>query len=99
MWQKRDANPRNNIVWVGNKYKLFDCVEDGKVQGFNDEAFVNLLKFLLLKPVDRGYDLRPYISEEHAAANKKQFINMKGEEPLNHEKIGRFQYPRNAIYF
>ena len=99
LWQTREANPRNNLVWVGKRHRMYEGIEDGKILGFNDEAFLDLLKFVVTETVDRGYDLRPYVSDEHSPAKKRLFINHMGEEPLPYTKIGRFQYPRKAVYF
>ena len=99
MWQSREANPRNNLVWVGKRRQMFEHIEDGKIVGFNDEAFVDLLRFVTMETVDRGYDLQPYVLDEYSPAKKRLFINHKGDEPLPYKKIGRFQYPPNAVYF
>ena len=99
LWNNDSANPLRNLLWTTDNLRLYDAVEGGEVKGFNDEVLKNLLRFVLLQPRDRGVDLRPYLLEEDAPVNKKLFINHKGDEPLPYEKIGRFQYPVNAVYF
>ncbi len=99
MWQDTEANPRNNILWVGERTKLFDCVEDGQLKGINEDAFKCLLRFVLQNTGDRGVNLRPYLSEENSPQNKEYHINFKGQPAEEEPKIGRFQYPPNAIYF
>ena len=69
------------------------------MHGLNDEVFKQLIKMLILQPVDRGVDLRPYLPEETAPKHKHVYINKLGDPPLDIPKIGRWQYPRNAVYF
>lgn len=99
LYKNDECNPYRNLAWVSGPHRLYDQVENGQVKGFNDEVLKLLLKCILLKPVDRGVDLRPYLPDEESPLNNKLFINMKGEPPIEHPKIERFQYPRNAVYF
>jgi small subunit ribosomal protein S30 len=90
------GNPLRNIVWATDPLPLFD----GDSHRPNDEAFKLLLKCLLLRPsVGADVELRPYLRDEEAPLYRTAYINHKGDEPLPSVKIGRFQYPRNAVYF
>ena len=93
------TNDKQNICWAGEPMTLFDVVENGEVKGFNDEAFKQMLRMFLMKPVDPGVDLRPYLPDEQSPSRITRHINHLGEEPIERKKIGRFQYPRNAVYF
>ena len=99
LWKRDDAHVLRNLCWASPEYQLYEGVEDGQVVGLNQEVLRLLLKFFLNKPVDRGVDLRPYLQEEPAPRHKHLYINHKGDPPLDIPVIGRFQYPRNAVYF
>uniref|UniRef100_H2ZRS5 Mitochondrial ribosomal protein S30 n=1 Tax=Latimeria chalumnae TaxID=7897 RepID=H2ZRS5_LATCH len=43
-------NPRKNICWGTESMKLYEAVEDDKVEGFNDEVLELLVRFLLNAP-------------------------------------------------
>lgn len=88
-----------NILWASEPMKMFDTIENGQVKGLNEEAFKTMTKLFMLKPVDRGIDLRPYLPDEESPVKKSLYINFKGEEPLPVKKIGRWEYTRNPVYF
>ena len=52
------------MCWATGPHKLYDTIENGKIQGFDDNVLEHLIKFITLKPVDRGVDLRPNLDEE-----------------------------------
>ena len=96
LWLDNDANRLRNVVWASEPMPLFE----GGSRKPNADAFKLLLRSLLLRPAERpGVDLRPYLPQEEAPLKRTSYINRKGEEPFPYEKIGRFQYPRNAVYF
>ena len=99
MWKDLDGNSRRNLMWTSEMTPLYDVIEGGQVKGFNDEVLQSLLRCVLLAPVDRGVDLRPYLPKEDAPSKTRLHINHVGDEPLPREEIGRFQYPVNAVYF
>ena len=99
LWKDDEANPLRNIMWASPRFSLFDVIEDGKVKGLNEEVLKYLVKFILLEPQDRGVNLRPYLPEEESPAVKDRYINDKGTEHLPYHKIGRYEYPRNAVYY
>ena len=99
LWKGNEANPLRNICWASPQMELYEKVEDGEVIGFNEEALRVILQFYLNKPVDRGLELRPYLQEEQAPGKKHLFFNHKGDKPLHVPVIGRFQYPKHAVYF
>jgi len=99
LWKDDSANQMRNILWATDTAKLFDSVEGGQVKGFNDDVLRQILKFFTLKPVNRGIDLRPYLADEESPVSQDRLINLKGEEPIERPPIGRWQYPRNAVYF
>ena len=75
------------------------CYQGGEVKGFNDEALQQIIKFFVLKPADRGVDLRPYLADEEAPVDRGRLINHKGDDIIEQPPIGRWQYPRNPVYF
>lgn len=99
LWKSQDANPRRNILWLSEPMSLFSHFEDGVVHGLNEAVIVRLLSCLLVKPVTPEHDLRPYLPDEASPARQTYSINFKGEEPFEVPKIGRYEYPRNAVYF
>ena len=99
LWKDDECHPTRNILWASPRMKLYDAIEDGQVKGLNDNALRQFLQCLAVKPQDRGVDLRPYLPNEPAPGLTKKHINHLGEGPLSHHKIGRFEYPRNAVYF
>ena len=99
LWKDDKANPLRNVLWTTDTMKLFDRVEGGDVKGFNDEVLQQIIKFFVLKPVDRGVDLRPYLTDEEAPVNRGRLINHKGDDVIEQPPIGRWQYPRHPVYF
>lgn len=96
LWLDDGANPLRNVVWASEPVPLFE----GESRRPNADAFKLLMRTLLLRPAARpGVDLRPYLPEEESPTKRTAYFNRKGEEPFPYEKIGRFQYPRNAVYF
>ena len=88
------------IARVCATYKsMLLCYQGGEVKGFNDEALQQIIKFFVLKPADRGIDLRPYLTDEEAPVNRGRLINHKGDNIIEQPPIGRWQYPRNPVYF
>ncbi|XP_014681267.1 PREDICTED: 28S ribosomal protein S30, mitochondrial-like [Priapulus caudatus] len=51
-----------NICWAGERMKLYDCIEDDQVKGFNDDVLRWCLKFMLREPLLRNIERNPYIS-------------------------------------
>ena len=99
LWKDKEANPLCNIMWSTDIMPLYEQIENNQVKGLNEDTFKVLLKFLLNSPVDRGVDLKPYLPDWDPPKDKKLFINHKGDEPLEHPVIERFQYPKYALYF
>ncbi|KAK3610184.1 hypothetical protein CHS0354_038820 [Potamilus streckersoni] len=88
LWKSDEANPRRNLCWASLDNKLYDKVENGKVKGFNDDVFKTLLKFVSLKPVDRGVDLRPYLPKgKPLPVDCKEYIPKTVEKIIVEEKI------------
>ncbi|KAF5273039.1 hypothetical protein FQR65_LT04781 [Abscondita terminalis] len=76
-----DENPRNNICWATNEFKLFEEIKDQKVIGFNDDVLKLLVKLYANVPkVRSGVELRPYLSKEeqviadYADDDKRQWL-------------------------
>ena len=99
LWMDEDGpsgNPRRNVLWASEAIPLFE----GDSRRPNADAFKLLLRALLVRPaVRQDIDMRPYLPHEEAPVKRTLYINRKGEDPFPSEKIGRFQYPRNAVYF
>ena len=89
MWVDDEANPLRNVCWVTGPLKLYETIEDGKVKGFDDAVLEHLLKFMCLKPVDRGIDLRPNLVPEDDKIGVAEYIERKKfvveyEEPVRY---------------
>ncbi|CAH1797813.1 unnamed protein product [Owenia fusiformis] len=56
-----EGNDVTNICWVKNFENLYETVENDEVRGFNMDTLRQLVKFLSLKTVDRGVEMRPYL--------------------------------------
>ena len=98
LWKDNEANPLRNLLWSSPRMPLYDVIEDGRLKGFNDDVLKQLLKCLLVRPEERGIDMRPYIQQEAPSSDQK-YMNEVGQPPFPHIKPGRFEYPRNAVYF
>lgn len=89
LWLDDEANPLKNICWVTGPHKLYDRIEDGKVKGFDDSVLEHIVKFLCIKPVDRGIDLRPNLGKEDDKLGVSEYIERKKllveyEEPVQY---------------
>ena len=101
MWVDDNAHALRNICWTTDRHPLYNTIENGHIRGFNEDVLKMLYKYVLMKPQDRGINLRPYLPEELPPGKHKQtYINFKGEEPFPFtEKPGQHEYPRNSAYF
>ncbi|XP_026741213.1 28S ribosomal protein S30, mitochondrial [Trichoplusia ni] len=61
---KFDSNPKNNVCFGTKPFKLYDTIENGKVQGLNEEVLKMLVKFYLNTPEERDHDMKPYLGKE-----------------------------------
>ncbi|CAG9772224.1 unnamed protein product [Ceutorhynchus assimilis] len=62
-------NPKRNICWASDEYKLYEGIQEGKLIGFNEEVLKNLVKLYSNAPSERlGVNLRPYLSQEEKLA-------------------------------
>ena len=77
MWLNDEANPLRNVCWVSKPLKLYETIEDGKVKGFDDSVLELVLKFMCLKPVERGIDLRPNLVPEDNTLSVGEYIEEK----------------------
>ncbi|VDI51372.1 small subunit ribosomal protein S30 [Mytilus galloprovincialis] len=64
LWKGDEVNPLRNICFLQDSLPLYDVIENGQIKGFNDETFKALMRCFVLKPVDRGCDLRPTIPQD-----------------------------------
>jgi small subunit ribosomal protein S30 len=53
-----------NKCWGTKEMKLYDSIENGKLQGVNDEVLKNLLTFYLNQPVPREHAMKPLLGEK-----------------------------------
>ncbi|CAL7945468.1 unnamed protein product [Xylocopa violacea] len=59
-----DENPKRNLCWITEPMKLFDKVEDGKIEGFNEDVLQKLITFYANVPAERSNEnLKPYLGE------------------------------------
>jgi len=90
------SNPLRNVLWASEPMPLYNP----DTQSFSEDVLKLLLRCVLLRPsVRHGVKMRPYLPDEEAPVRQTEFLNNKGEEYLPYVKIGRFQYPKNAVYF
>ncbi|CAG9818018.1 unnamed protein product [Phaedon cochleariae] len=76
-----NENPKRNICWGTEELNLYDRVENGKLEGFNDQVLELLLKFYCNVPESRlGINLTPYLNHEekviadYADDDKRQWL-------------------------
>lgn len=63
-WEYADNNPMRNICWITEPMMLFDKIEDGKIQGFNEDVLKNLITFYINMPAARSNEnMKPYLGE------------------------------------
>ena len=63
-------NKKRNLCWITEPMKLFECIENGKVQGLNEEVLKNLIKFYINVPETKeGIEMKPYLNQEKLIAN------------------------------
>lgn len=63
-WEYADNNPVRNICWITEPTMLFDKIEDGKVQGFNEDVLKKLITFYINMPAARSNEnMKPYLGE------------------------------------
>jgi len=85
-----------NLAWVEEDKQLYDKVHDGKVEGFDPEVLLPLVKMYLMKPQERWYDMTPYLEGsgrvvDHPNNYQRQFLHgtMKHQysnRPRHHKK-------------
>ena len=63
-----NENPRRNICWITEPMKLFDSIENGTIQGFNDDILKHLIKFYINTPEAKSVEMQPYLSNEKVIA-------------------------------
>lgn len=61
---KFDSNPKNNVCFGTKPLKLYDSIENGKVQGLNEDVLKMLVKFYLNTPEEREHAMKPYLGKE-----------------------------------
>ncbi|XP_059478935.1 large ribosomal subunit protein mL65 [Neocloeon triangulifer] len=64
-FENTSKNPKRNICWSSQPLKLFESIENGTINGFNDEVLKTLVKFYMNEPRERkGVELTPYLHPE-----------------------------------
>ncbi|XP_017795818.1 PREDICTED: 28S ribosomal protein S30, mitochondrial isoform X2 [Habropoda laboriosa] len=59
-----DENCKRNMCWITEPMKLFDTVENGEIQGFNEDVLRKLIRFYMNIPVERtNVNMKPYLGE------------------------------------
>ncbi|XP_075979606.1 mitochondrial ribosomal protein S30 [Anticarsia gemmatalis] len=61
---KVDSNPKHNVCFGTKPMKLYDCIEDGKVKGLNEDVLKMLIQFYLNAPEEREHEMKPYLGKE-----------------------------------
>ncbi|XP_059055615.1 large ribosomal subunit protein mL65 [Achroia grisella] len=62
--EKMDENPKHNICFGTKPLKLYETIENGRVQGLNEDVLKILVQFYLNTPEEREYDMKPYLGKE-----------------------------------
>lgn len=57
-------NPKHNLCFGTKPLKLYDCIEDGKVKGLNEDVLKMIVQFYLNAPEEREHDMKPYLGKE-----------------------------------
>ena len=100
LWKPDSANPLRNLLWASERMNLYDSIDNGKVSGINEDAVRMIVEMLSIAPMDMSLDnQRPYDTECVALNDVEQYIANAGQEQLPQFKPGRFEYPRNAVYY
>ena len=87
LWKSNAANPTRNVLWYTDQMKLYDTIEDGTIKGFNDEVLRKIVNMYLLKPRDRGVDLRPTLAvDDHKLIGQTEYISAKQDEIVEVEE-------------
>ena len=87
LWVDDTANPLRNMCWASGPHKLYETIEDGKIKGFDDTVLEQLVKFLALKPVDRGAALRPNVDEHEKRVEVSEYIAQKKKVFVYEEQV------------
>ncbi|XP_028167434.1 28S ribosomal protein S30, mitochondrial [Ostrinia furnacalis] len=62
--EQMDENPKHNVCFGTKPMKLYDNIENGKVNGLNEEVLKMLVQFYLNSPEEREHDLKPFLGKE-----------------------------------
>ena len=71
-----DKFPRN-VMWNLPEQRLFESIQEGHVEGFNQEVLTNLIRFYLIKPTvgSEDVDNKDYLGEAKYLHNLKNQYN------------------------
>ena len=105
-----DANPLRNVAWISPQMPIFvnnhstslnadDKTSEADRKSINPLFVTSLLQSLLLEPRTRGVNLRPYLPHDPSPLSLASQINNLGDPVPEHYVPGRFEYPKNAVYF
>ncbi|KAK9871406.1 hypothetical protein WA026_011659 [Henosepilachna vigintioctopunctata] len=62
-------NPKKNICWGTPEMKLYEKIENGKLEGFNEDVLSKLVKYYCNASSERlGVNLTPYLSQNEKIA-------------------------------
>lgn len=87
LWKDDKENPLRNICYIQDSLPMYDTIENGQVKGFNDDTFKALMKCFVLKPVNRGYEMKPTISSDSSDLKRPdRYISDPIEEIIIKEK-------------
>lgn len=88
LWKDDEGNPLRNICYIQDSLPMYDTIENGQVKGFNDDTFKALMKCFILKPADRGYEMKPTISSDSSDLKRlDRYISDPIEEIIIKEQI------------
>lgn len=59
-----DSNHKHNICFGTKPLQLYECIEDGKVKGLNEDVLKMVVQFYLNSPEEREHEMKPYLGKE-----------------------------------
>ncbi|KAL3280310.1 hypothetical protein HHI36_017798 [Cryptolaemus montrouzieri] len=62
-------NPKRNICWASSEIKLYEKIQNGKLEGLNEDVITKLIKYYANAPSERlGVNLTPYLNHKEKLA-------------------------------
>lgn len=59
-----DVNTKHNVCFGTKPLQLYESIENGKVNGLNEDLLKMLIQLYINTPEERDYDMKPYLGQE-----------------------------------